>query len=138
VNEEASDVVAGNEFLDVDRVRDVLELVGVGLEVFGAAIITAGIIVAAARFLRSEKQHPGRSVYYSFRRNIALSLLLGLEVLIAADIIRSVSVSESLESLGILAIVVLIRTFLAWTLTVEESGRWPWQPRPDQGQEADL
>jgi uncharacterized membrane protein len=138
VNQEPGQTGAGNDFLNVDTVRDALEVIGLSLEVFGAVIITAGILAAAIRFLRSEKQHPGRSAYYSFRRNIALSLLLGLEVLIAADVIRSVSVSESIESLGILAIVVLIRTFLAWTLTVEESGRWPWQPRREQDVEADL
>lgn len=60
------------------------------------------------------------------------ALLIGLEVLVAADIIKTVALELTFESLGVLAILVLIRTFLGWTLTLEVEGRWPWQPTVGQ------
>ena len=57
------------------------------------------------------------------------SLLLGLEILVAADVIRTVALDPTLQAVASLGLLVLVRTFLTWTLVVEEEGRWPWQPR---------
>ena len=65
--------------------------------------------------------------YYAFRRRLARSILLGLEFLIAADIIRTVAVQPTIENLAVLDIIVLIRTFFSFSLEVESEGRWPWQ-----------
>lgn len=58
--------------------------------------------------------------------------MLGLEVLIAADIVRTVALEATLESIGFLGLLVLIRTFLSWSLAVEIEGRWPWQSKPEK------
>ena len=78
-------------------------------------------------------------VYSRFRRVLGRAILIGLELLVAADIIRTVAVTPTIESVSVLGLIVLIRTFLSWSLEVEISGRWPWQKwaagRP--GDEAD-
>ena len=73
------------------------------------------------------------SVYRSYRQLLGRSILLGLELLVAADIIRTVAVTPTFESVGVLAIIVLIRTFLSYSLELEITGRWPWQKEPSAG-----
>ena len=101
-----------------------LKLVGVGIELFAALVIVAGLGWSTWLFLRRRmaEQH-----YETYKSRIGRSLLLGLEVVVAADIVRTIAVAPTLSSLGILAGLVLIRTFLSWTLVVEIEGRWPWQ-----------
>lgn len=72
----------------------------------------------------------GRTVYREYRQLLGRSILLGLELLVAADIIRTVAVTPTLESLAVLAGIVLIRTFLSFSLELEITGRWPWQKEP--------
>jgi uncharacterized membrane protein len=96
--------------------------------------VVLGLVVASAMFLsralRSEQFDP---VYRSYRQNLGRAILLGLEFLVAADIIRTVAVDPSFQSAGVLALIVLIRTFLSFALQLEIDGRWPWQPRePDR------
>ena len=67
------------------------------------------------------------SFYRLYRQLLGRSILLGLELLVAADIIRTVAVTPTFESVGVLAIIVLIRTFLSFSLELEITGRWPWQ-----------
>jgi uncharacterized membrane protein len=71
----------------------------------------------------------GRLFYKSFRRHLGHGILLGLEFLVAADIIRSVAIEPTLNGLMVLAGIVLIRTFLSLTLEVEISGKWPWESK---------
>lgn len=69
----------------------------------------------------------GPALCTRFRRVLGRGILIGLELLVAADIIRTVAVTPTIESVSVLALIVLIRTFLSWSLEVEISGRWPWQ-----------
>ena len=110
--------------------QGVVELVGRGIDavgvlamVLGAAVATA---VAAIRLARRRED-----VYRAYRRHIGRSILLGLEFLVAADIIRTVAVEPTFTSVGVLAAIVLIRTFLSFSLELEITGRWPWQ-KPDE------
>ncbi|WP_127792840.1 DUF1622 domain-containing protein [Agromyces sp. LHK192] len=109
---------------------EVIETVGEVIDVVGVVAIVVGVLYAAAdaafRALR------GRSpVYDRFRRVLGRAILLGLELLVAADIIKTVAVTPTLESVAVLGLIVLIRTFLSWSLELEISGRWPWQKRAD-------
>ena len=98
------------------------------LETIGLAIITLSAVLSLVRagiqLLWREKESV---VYYELRQRLGLGILLGLEFLIAADIIHTVAIDFRIESVGILAIIVFIRTFLSLTLGVELTGRWPWQ-----------
>jgi uncharacterized membrane protein len=109
-----------------------VEGVGKALDWAGVGAIVAGIAFATLFFVGGlRRSWPEREqVYRRYRQGIGRAILLGLEVLVAADIIRTVAVSPTFESVGVLAIIVVVRTFLSMTLQVELEGRFPWQ-RPD-------
>lgn len=103
---------------DISRVID-----GVGV-----AVVVVGLLFATWEFLRAQGRPPRTpSSYRLFRQQVGKAILLGLEFLVAADIIRTVAVAPSFEGVGVLAVVVAVRTFLSFTLDVELEGRWPWQ-----------
>lgn len=107
----------------------VIEAVGKVLDGAGVGAIVIGGVAAAVTAARSTRRHqPG--IYRSFRQQLGRSILLGLELLVAADIIRTVAVTPTLGSIGVLAGIVLIRTFLSFSLELEITGRWPWQKPP--------
>lgn len=96
------------------------------IEGAGVFIIIVGVFVAAWRALGD--WHAGSDeAYHTFRATMAYAILLGLEFLIAADIIETVLIDFSLESVLVLGLIVLIRTFLSWALVIEIEQRWPWQ-----------
>lgn len=101
-----------------------LRQIGAAIDIFGVLVIVAGITWATALFLR---QGLAESQYDAFKHRIGRSLLLGLEVLVAADIVKTVAIELTAMSLVVLAGLVLVRTFLSWTLVLEVEGRWPWQ-----------
>jgi uncharacterized membrane protein len=109
-----------------------IELVAQGIEATGVVTIAAGSLVAAAVALREWlRERDAGELYRRLRQRIGRAILLGLELLVAADIIRTVAVSPTLRHVVVLAIIVLIRTFLSFTIEVELDGRWPWQARVD-------
>ena len=98
------------------------------IEVGGIAIIVLGALSATAAFLwRISQGRPGDAAYGLYRSNLGRAILLGLEFLVAADIINTVAIEPTLQSLLILGGIVLIRTFLSFSLEVEIEGRWPWE-----------
>ena len=103
----------------VEAVGKVTDAAGVG------AIVIGAVFAAGAAGLRIRRRQP--DVYRLFRQQLGRSILLGLELLVAADIIRTVAVTPTLASVGVLAGIVLIRTFLSFSLELEITGRWPWQ-----------
>lgn len=105
----------------VDQFANVLELVGVG-------IILVGIILATVTFLRDgSRTSEWRSVYPQYRSDIGRGILCGLEWLVGADIISTITAPLTFESVGLLAAIVVIRTFLSFSLETEIEGCWPWQ-----------
>ena len=107
-----------------------MHLVASVIEVAGVAIIVVGVLIASALFLRRGfGSSDWEKAYEGFRADLGRGILLGLEFLVAADIIGTVAVTPTFESLGVLAAIVLIRTFLSFSLEVEIEGRWPWQRR---------
>jgi uncharacterized membrane protein len=109
---------------------DVVVRVGQGIDAVGVAAIVVGaaaaIVVAVHRLRRGEAD-----VYTHFRRWLGRSILLGLELLVAADIVRTVASQPTLAGVTALGAVVLIRTFLSFSLELEITGRWPWQKPPE-------
>jgi uncharacterized membrane protein len=110
--------------------KDVVDVVGKCVDAAGVAIVVVGLAIASAIFLsRAFRSRELDQVYRAYRQGLGRAILLGLEFLVAADIIRTVAVSPSFRGAGVLAVIVLIRTFLSMALQVEIDGRWPWQPR---------
>ena len=100
-----------------------------GLEGMGILVIVGGLLIGAVKYIR----HPlAVDAYNQLRSTLGRAILLGLELLVAADIIDTVAVQPSFSSLGILAGIILIRTFLSLSLEVEIEGRWPWRRDVDQ------
>ena len=109
-------------------VDEALHWIAMAVEVTGVGIIVAGAVIASALFLRSGLGAEGwERAYEGYRANLGRAILIGLELLVAADIIGTVAVEPSLYNLGVLAVIVAIRTVLSFTLTLEVTGRWPWQ-----------
>ena len=104
-----------------------IRIVGSGIEIFGVLIIVTGIAWSTCVHLRRPMPAENTEVY---KIRIGRSLLLGLEVLVAADIVKTIAHELSFISLGLLAGLALVRTFLSWTLVLEIQGRWPWQREP--------
>lgn len=118
-----------------------LHWISLGLEAAGVAAIVAGVLFAVALVVRQVARGAERGeTYHLFRTSLARAILLGLEFLVAADIIGTVAVDPTLQNLAVLGLIVLIRTFLSFALEVEITGRWPWQQaaaqEPPRGGEA--
>lgn len=105
---------------------EILHLITRAIEAAGVLVIVVGVALAAVDFLRQRDQ---QEAYHQLRSTLGRAILLGLELLVAADIINTVAIEPTLESLAVLAGIVLIRTFLSLSLEVEIEGRWPWQQR---------
>lgn len=100
------------------------------LEIAGAAIILGGVVLASALFLREGwSSHDWRRSYEHYRANLGRGILLGLELLVGADIIGTITAPLTFTSVGLLAVVIVIRTFLSFSLETEIEGCWPWQRR---------
>ncbi len=108
--------------------REVIAMVAEGIEALAVLVIVGGIAYAIVRyFLHTRLKVDG--AYRRFKDRIGNSLLLGLEFLVAADIIRTVALNPTLQSVAVLGLLVLIRTFLSWALVVEIEEKWPWQEK---------
>jgi uncharacterized membrane protein len=104
---------------------EVIETVGKAIDAVGVAVIALGALLSAAGVVR--RLRTGEDAYRAFRQQLGRSILLGLELLVAADIIRTVAVTPDARSVAVLAGIVLIRTFLSFSLELEITGYWPWQ-----------
>ncbi|WP_369227169.1 DUF1622 domain-containing protein [Streptomyces sp. R39] len=108
------------------EIQHIVEMAGRALDAAGVAVIVVGTLwatgLAAIRLYSRQTD-----VYRGYRRRIGRSILLGLEFLVAGDIIRTVAVAPTYASVGVLALIVIIRTFLSFSLELEITGRWPWQ-----------
>jgi uncharacterized membrane protein len=132
--------------MEQDALGRAAEWITSGLEAAGIAAIILGVLVTTAVFLR-DGLRAGRSsgdawvnAYERYRANLGRAILLGLELLVAADIVGTVAAPLDLRSVGALGLVVLIRTFLSFSLEIEIKGRWPWReaeerrrPPPSRG-----
>lgn len=105
-----------------------------GIELLAVAIMVAFIVIVTARWLIHMSQNVDKA-YERYRVSVGRSLLVGLELLVAADIIRTIVLDTSPTSVALLAALVVMRTFLSWALTLEVEGHWPWQKLKDKMQD---
>jgi len=113
----------------IEIIREVSDV----MDALGVAVVSLGVLWGLFCFAKSLITQTADIAYKTFRIQIVRSLILGLEVLVAGDVIRTVAISPTMTSVAVLGAIVLIRCFLSWSLTLEIDGRWPWQaPRPGQ------
>jgi len=107
--------------------EEAISITGYAIEVVGVFIIIIGSVASSFRFVLSFHKQAETSAFDMYRRQLGRSIILGLEFLIAGDIIRTVVVADTLMNVTVLGLIVLIRTFLGFTLFLEVEGRWPWR-----------
>jgi uncharacterized membrane protein len=108
--------------------KDAVDSISRVIDGAGVVVVVVGLLLATAAFLLAQRDAPDRAAAYRvYRQQVGRAILLGLEFLVAADIIRTVAVAPTFRGVGVLAVVVAVRTFLSFTLDVELEGRWPWQ-----------
>jgi uncharacterized membrane protein len=107
-----------------------IEDVSVLIEILAVGIIVVSIAYASTFYLFRRR---GPEAYTTYRIRLGRALGLGLEVLVAADVVRTVALQPTIQNVVQLGLLVLIRTFLSWSLVVEIEGRWPWQPPAADG-----
>lgn len=111
----------------MNTLGSVISIIGRSIDVIGVAVIVIGLISAVGRYIAQGRlQADG---YRTFRQDMGRGILIGLEFLIAADIVRTVAITPTMTDVVVLGLIVLIRTFLSLSLQVEIEGRWPWQTK---------
>jgi uncharacterized membrane protein len=111
--------------------KNTVDVVSKVIDGAGVVVVVAGLCIAVGIYGLSQRQPAERSMAYRvFRQQVGKAILLGLEFLVAADIIRTVAIAPTFAGVGVLAVVVAVRTFLSFALDLELTGRWPWQSRP--------
>jgi uncharacterized membrane protein len=114
----------------------VIESIGTAVEIGGVLMLVLTAVVATLLLFRDWRREGGFApAYKGYRRNLGRGILLGLEFLVIGDIIGTVAVEPSFENLGVLALIVLIRTFLSFSLEVEIEGRLPWRTAEQEGRQ---
>jgi uncharacterized membrane protein len=107
----------------------IAENVSEWIEIVAVSVIAIAVLVAFVVGLSVVRRSGLTAGIEAVKRQIGRGLLLGLDLLIAADVIRTVTLEPTLENVSALGVLVVVRTFLAWSLVVELEGRWPWQQR---------
>lgn len=119
------------DFRIAAEVAVILELIAIIAIVIG---VTAALAIGAVTWVRQG----ARQATLAFKRVMARGMLIGLDLLIAADVIKTVTLDGTLESALVLGLLVLIRTFLSWSMVLEVSGKWPWQLKGGEFEEAEA
>jgi uncharacterized membrane protein len=114
----------------VEQVHALIEQLAKLLEIAGVAIILGSVVLATVWFLEGgRRSRDWRASYERYRANLGRGILLGLELLVGADIIGTITAPLTFSSVGLLAMIIVIRTFLSFSLETEIEGCWPWQRR---------
>jgi uncharacterized membrane protein len=117
----------------MEMIQHAIEWAAVGIELLAVAVIVRAVIIIAisrgrVRYLfRFGEPH----AYESYKKQLGTALLLGLELLVAADVVRTVALEPTINNVVVLGLLVAVRTFLGWSMSVEIEGRWPWQRRTE-------
>jgi len=115
------------------RILEWIEYAALAIEILAVVIIVGAIFYAMGHYVfRAAIRPDDEELYKQLKVRLGKALLLGLEILVAADIVRTVALEATLQSVAVLGLLVLIRTFLSWALVVEIEGRWPWQPEREE------
>ena len=121
----------------MDTARRLIEVGAITIEAMAVALVVGAFLWASVLFLVHTRQR-ATNRYERYKLSLGRTLSLGLEFLVAADVIRTVTLAPTFANIGILAAVILTRTFLSWSLAVEMEGRWPWERAQTASSEATV
>jgi uncharacterized membrane protein len=114
---------------------EIAETLARWIEVIAVLAISVAVFVAVVGAVRAGMRSNWTGAFSTFKMYMGRGLLIGLDLLIAADIIKTVTVEPTLENAAVLGLLVLIRTFLSWSIVLEIEGHWPWQAAPSRAPE---
>jgi uncharacterized membrane protein len=120
----------------MEMIQHAIEWAAFGIELLAVAVIVGAVILLAIRrgTVRYLFRLEEAGAYESYRHQLARPLMLGLDLLVAGDIVKTVALEPTLNNVVILGLLVTVRTFLSWSMSVEIEGRWPWQRRTETGE----
>ena len=117
----------------IETIYQLIEWAALGIEILAVAVIVATVVILAVsrgtvRYLFKLRN---QGAYESYKHQLGKGLLLGLELLVAADVVRTVALETTLQNVAVLGLLVVVRTFLSWSMSVEIEGHWPWQAKTE-------
>ena len=107
-----------------------LEITTAVIEIVGVSVLVLGFLISVGRYLRHYRHMATPELVQEFKRGLGRTVLIGLEILVAATIVKTVTKEATLVSVGLLAGMIAVRTILSWTMALEMDGHWPWQSGP--------
>ena len=117
----------------IEQILEYLEKAGIAISLFAVVVIIIGFAIAAWNYARRFREMVQESNFNLFKVELGGALLLGLEIIVLAEVIETITVTPTFHSLAILAVIVGVRTVVNWNLTLTTESRWPWQaPVEDQ------
>ena len=116
------------------EILEILDKAGVFISLFAVLLIVVGFVRAAWRYAHRYGDTTLIDNFNQFKIELGSILLLGLEILVLADVVETIAVTPTFKSLAFLGAIIVVRTVVSWTLTLETEGRWPWQS-PERGQD---
>jgi uncharacterized membrane protein len=121
----------------IETLHLIVEWAAFGIELLAVAVIVGAVVILALRrgTVRYLFQLGKSGAYESYRNLLGRALLLGLELMVAADVVRTVTFEATVKNVAVLGLLVLVRTLLSWAMSVEVEGCWPWQVRAHSGPE---
>ena len=114
-----------------ETILGLLEKAGLVINLFAVAVIVGGFILSAVRYSRRFRAEGLEKNFQEFKIELGRALLLGLEILVLGDVIETITVEPTFQSLGFLGFLVIARTAVSWSLSLEVEGHWPWQSSPE-------
>lgn len=124
-----------------ETVLNIIEIAALAVETLAVVIIVVSVVWGLITYVIHSREKPERveTRFSRYKKTLGRALLLGLEILVAADIIKTVALDTTIQSVAVLGLLVIIRIFLSWSIIVEIEGRWPWQPqrKGDDEEESD-
>lgn len=118
----------------IEQILEYLMKAGIAISLFAVVVIIVGFATAAWGYARRFRETAQESNFNLFKVELGGALLLGLEIIVLAEVVETITVTPTFQSLAILAAIVVVRAAVSWNLTLTTEGRWPWQaPVEDQG-----
>jgi uncharacterized membrane protein len=114
----------------------ILEATTSVIELSGVSALVLGFLINVGSYLRHYRHMAKPDLAKKFKRGLGRTVIIGLEILVAATIVKTVTNEETLRSIGLLAGMIAVRTIISWTMVLEMNGRWPWQSAHRPGVEA--
>jgi uncharacterized membrane protein len=116
----------------IEELKELAEIGSLIIAGLAGAVIVIGFVMALYRYFSRWNAEDRETGFYRLRGELGRALLIALEMLVVADVIDTIVTEVTVKSLSVLALLVVLRTILSWSLALQVEGKWPWQPEQDE------